>query len=76
MKNKQQYKKAIIYIPTDFDPNLKIDLTSSLANIKFEQISNNNSHEDMINTNQLEEFIKRDINDTQAYPFMVIANAG
>jgi hypothetical protein len=30
----------------------------------------------MININQLEEFIKRDINDTQSYPFMVIANAG
>lgn len=60
----------------DFDPNLKIDLTSSLANIKFEHISNNNSHDDMININQLEESIKRDINDTQSYPFMVIASAG
>jgi len=30
----------------------------------------------MININQLEEYIKRDINDTQSYPFMVIANAG
>jgi len=30
----------------------------------------------MININQLEQFIKRDINDAHAYPFMVIANAG
>jgi hypothetical protein len=30
----------------------------------------------MININQLEELIKRDLNDTQSYPFMVIANAG
>jgi hypothetical protein len=30
----------------------------------------------MININQLEESIKRDINDTQFYPFMVITNAG
>ena len=30
----------------------------------------------MININQLEEFIKRDLNDVQSYPFMVIANAG
>ncbi|CAF4400139.1 unnamed protein product, partial [Rotaria magnacalcarata] len=66
----------IIYIPIDFDPNLKIDLTASLPNIKFEHISNNVSYEDLIDINQLEEFIQRDLNDTQSYPFMVIANAG
>ncbi len=71
-----QSKKAIIYIPTDFDPNLKIDLTSSLSNIKFEHISNDSSSEDIIDINQLEQIIKRDANDPQSYPFMVIANAG
>ncbi|CAF2076967.1 unnamed protein product [Rotaria magnacalcarata] len=71
-----QLKKGIIYIPIDFDPNLKIDLTASLPNIKFEHISNNVSYEDLIDINQLEEFIQRDLNDTQSYPFMVIANAG
>ncbi|CAF3554175.1 unnamed protein product [Adineta steineri] len=71
-----QYKKAIIYIPMDFDPNLKIDLTSSLSNIKFEHISNKTSHEDMIDINRFEELIKRDINDSVSYPFMIIANAG
>ena len=71
-----QFKKAIIYIPTDFDPNLKIDLTSSLSNIKFEHISTDSSSEDMIDINQLEQIIKRDANDSQSYPFMVIANAG
>jgi hypothetical protein len=30
----------------------------------------------MININQFEEFIKRNLNDTQSYSFMVIANAG
>ncbi len=71
-----QLKKGIIYIPTDFDPNLKIDLMSSISNIKFEHISNDHLHEDMININQLEDLIKRDLNDSQSYPFMVIANAG
>ncbi|CAF1282863.1 unnamed protein product [Rotaria sordida] len=71
-----RFKKGIIYVPMDFDTNLKIDLTSSLSNIKFEHISNDISSEDMIDINQLEELIKRDINDTQSYPFMVIANAG
>ncbi len=51
-------------------------MISSLPNIRFEHISNDNSHEDIININQLEEYLKRDINDTQSYPFMVIANAG
>ncbi|CAF4421389.1 unnamed protein product, partial [Adineta steineri] len=60
----------------DFDPNLKIDLTSSLSNIKFEHISNKTSHEDMIDINRFEELIKRDINDSVSYPFMIIANAG
>ncbi|CAF4437161.1 unnamed protein product [Rotaria sp. Silwood2] len=69
-------KKGIIYVPMDFDTNLKIDLTSSLSNIKFEYISNDISSEDMIDCNQLEELFKRDANDTQSYPFMVIANAG
>jgi hypothetical protein len=30
----------------------------------------------MIDINQLEQSIKRDLNDTQSFPFMVIANAG
>ncbi len=30
----------------------------------------------MININRLEELIKQDLNDSQSYPFMVIANAG
>jgi len=30
----------------------------------------------MIDINQLEQCIKRDLNDTQSFPFMVIANAG
>ncbi|CAF0842851.1 unnamed protein product [Adineta ricciae] len=71
-----QYKKAIIYIATDFEPNLKFDLTSSISNIKFEHVQNRNSHDDMIDLQQLEELIKRDANDTLSYPFMVIANAG
>jgi hypothetical protein len=32
--------------------------------------------EDIIDINRLEECIKRDLNNTQSYPFMVIANAG
>ncbi|CAF4487866.1 unnamed protein product [Rotaria sp. Silwood1] len=75
LKN-DRFKKGIIYVPMDFDTNLKIDLTSSLSNIKFEHISNDISSEDMIDINQLEERIKRDANDIQSYPFMVIANAG
>ena len=71
-----QYKKAVIYIATDFEPNLKFDLTSSISNIKFEHVQNRNSHDDMIDLQQLEELIKRDANDTLSYPFMVIANAG
>jgi glutamate/tyrosine decarboxylase-like PLP-dependent enzyme len=60
----------------DFDPNLILDLTSSLVNVKFENIRNDPLHEDMIDINQLEEFIQRDIDDTQKRPLMVIANAG
>ncbi|CAF3082990.1 unnamed protein product [Rotaria sp. Silwood2] len=69
-------KKAIIYVSTDFDINVKNDLLSSISNIKFEHIQNDMTHEDMIDINQLEELIKRDLNDINSYPFMVIASAG
>ena len=71
-----QYKQGIIYIPTNFDSHLTTDLTLSLTNIKFERISNDLAHEDMINISQLENFLERDLNNTQTYPLMVIANAG
>lgn len=71
-----QYKKGIIYVPNDFDPHLKIDLIASISSIKFEHVSNDSSREDMINISHLKELIKRDVNDPQAYPMMIIANAG
>ena len=73
---KNVLKKAIIYIPMDFDPNLIIDLTSSQANIRFERIRNDTLHEDIMDIGQLEEFIQRDTNQIQSYPLMIIANAG
>lgn len=71
-----QYKKGIIYVPNDFDPNLKMDLIASISNIKFEHLVNDHSQEDLINLQQLKELIQRDSNDSQAYPFMIVANAG
>lgn len=71
-----QYKKGIIYIPTDFDPNIKLELFSTISNIKFEHVPNNSVYEDMIDLQQLEELIRRDSNESQVYPLMVIANAG
>lgn len=71
-----QYKRGIIYVPNDFDPHLKIDLMSSISNIKFEYVSNDPSRVDLINFQQLKDLIQRDLNDTQAYPLMIIANAG
>lgn len=71
-----QLKKGVIYVPMDFDSNLKIDLASSLSNVIFQRIQNNIAFEDIIDINHLEELIKRDLNSTQSYPFMVIANAG
>ena len=73
---KNLLKKAIIYIPIDFDPNLIIDLTSSQANIKFERIRNDSLHEDIMDIGQLEEFIQRDVNQIQSFPLMIVANAG
>ncbi|CAF3795091.1 unnamed protein product [Rotaria sp. Silwood1] len=75
-ENNLSLKKAIIYVSNDFDINVKNDLLSSISNIKFEHIQNDITHEDMIDIKQLEELIKRDLNDTNSYPFMVIANAG
>ncbi|UJR20947.1 hypothetical protein I4U23_024056 [Adineta vaga] len=75
LKN-DQYKKAIIYIPIDFNRDWKIDLTSSISNIRFEHIPNKNSCDDMIDIQKLEELIKRDAKDALSYPCMVIANAG
>ncbi|CAF4137508.1 unnamed protein product [Adineta steineri] len=69
-------KKAIIYVSVDFNNHLKTDLLSSISNIKFQTIQNNVLFEDMIDINQLNEIIKHDLNDTQSYPCMVIANAG
>jgi len=69
-------KKAIVYVSTDFDVNLKAELLSSLANLQFEHVQNDDKHEDIIDTDRLEELIKRDLNDDQSYPFMIIANAG
>lgn len=69
-------KKAVIYVPIDFDFQLKAELLSSIANIKFEHVQNDDRHEDIIDVEQLEESIKRDQNDEQSYPFMIIANAG
>lgn len=69
-------KKAIIYVSIDFDPYVKTELLSSMTNIHFEHIPNDVIREDLIEVNRLEEIIKRDLNDQQAYPFMVIANAG
>lgn len=71
-----QLKKGIIYIPMDFDQNIKTDLTSSLPNIRFQPIANELSHDDLIDIGQLEEYIKRDSNDPHAYPLMVVAHAG
>jgi len=56
--------------------NLKTNLLSSISNIQFEHIQNDLIHEDLIDINQLEESIKRNLNDIQSFPFMVIANAG
>ncbi|CAF1067910.1 unnamed protein product [Adineta steineri] len=69
-------KKAIIYVSVDFNNHLKTDLLSSIPNIKFQTVQNNVLFEDMIDINQLNEIIKHDLNDTQSYPCMVIANAG
>ncbi len=69
-------KKAMIYVSIDFDINLKTDLLAGISNIKFEHIQNDVIREDLIDINQLEECIKRDLEDTQSYPLMVIANAG
>ena len=69
-------KKAVIYVSNDFDPNLIVELTSLPVNIKFEHIQNDPLREDLIDVNQLEEFIQRDLNDALVYPAMVIANAG
>jgi hypothetical protein len=69
-------KKGIIYVSIDFDVSLKNDLLSSISNIQFKHIKNDITREDMIDINQLEELIKRDLNDTQSYPFMIIAHAG
>jgi len=71
-----QYKKGIIYIPTDFDPNIKLELFSTISNIKFEHVPTDSVYEDMIDLKQLEELIQRDSNEGQVYPLMVIANAG
>ena len=71
-----QFKKGIIYVPSDFDPNLKIDLMSTISNIKFEYLTNENSHEDLIDLQQLKDLIQRDSNDSQVYPLMIVANAG
>ncbi|CAF1180790.1 unnamed protein product [Rotaria sordida] len=75
-ENNLSLKKAIIYVSIDFDTNIKNDLLSSISNIKFEHIQNDVLHEDIIDINQLEELIKRNLNDIDSYPFMVIANAG
>ena len=69
-------KKAVVYVSTDFDPNLVAELTSLPVNIRFEHIQNDPLREDLIDVNQLEEFIRRDLNDAQVYPAIVIANAG
>ena len=80
LKNARTVKSAtltaIVYIAMDFDPNLIVDLTSSLANVKFEHIRNDPLHEDMIDIDQLEEFVQRDLKDAHCYSAMVIANAG
>ena len=69
-------KKAIIYVSIDFDVHLKTELLSSMTNIHFQHISNDVIREDLIEVNRLEEIIKRDLNDQEVYPCMVIANAG
>lgn len=69
-------KKAIIYVSTDFDTNLKNDLLSSISNIKFEHIKNDVIYEDLINIHELQQSIERDLQDSACYPFMVMANIG
>lgn len=60
----------------DFDIQLKTELLTSIPFIQFEHVPNEVLREDMIDVNQLEQIIKRDLNDQQSYPFMVIAHAG
>ena len=69
-------KQAIIYVSIDFDPSIKSDVLSGLSNIQFEHCRNDPIFEDMIDANQLEELVKRDVNDSLSYPLMVVANAG
>ena len=69
-------KKAIVYVSIDFDPRIKSDVLAALSNIHFEHCQNDPIFEDMVDANQLDQLVKRDVNDALSYPLMVVANAG
>ena len=76
IENSLSIKKSIVYVSIDFDMNLKNDLLFSISNIKFECVQNDQMHDDIIDCDELEKLIKRDLNNADSYPFMVVASAG
>ncbi|CAF1300729.1 unnamed protein product, partial [Didymodactylos carnosus] len=75
-ENHTNNKKGIIYVSTDFDPQLKDDLIFTVPNICFSSIQTDLYHENVLNIEQLEQTIIKDIDSTNEYPLMIIANVG
>lgn len=75
-ETKSLMRKGIIYVADGFDSTLKKSLLNSLATVQFTMCPSNGIGNDTIDLDKLDEFIQRDLKQTQIYPMMIIAQAG
>ncbi|CAF0768705.1 unnamed protein product [Didymodactylos carnosus] len=74
--NNNTNKKGIIYVSSDFDPQLKDDLLVAIPDVCFTHIQTDLYREDVLNIDKLKQTIINDVDSTEEYPLMIIANVG